>query len=63
MSLSLSFIHCQEWATELKESEQEFRDREKYGLKEVTTLSNNDSKCADPIGGITGTFRKLYTWE
>jgi len=43
----------------MESCEEEFIAREKYGIKEISTVRDT-SNSADPVGGITGTFRKLY---
>lgn len=40
-------------------SEEDFKSWEKYGIKNVDTVSSKDTKGADAAGGITGTFKKL----
>lgn len=41
------------------EDDDTFKSYHKYGLKGVTVLSSDDNKNVDPVGGISGTFRKL----
>lgn len=43
----------------MRSSEDEYKSREKYGVKDVTVLSESAESGVDPAAGITGTFRKL----
>ena len=41
-------------------SEEDFKSWEKYGIKSLDTVSGkNEDKSADPVSGISGTFKKL----
>lgn len=41
-------------------SEEEFKSWEQYGIKNIETVSGrNEAKSADPVGGVSGTFKKL----
>lgn len=41
-------------------SEEEFKSWEKYGIKSLDAVAGKkEDRSADPVGGISGTFKKL----
>lgn len=56
----ITFLTPQEWTDVMLGSEEEFKSWEKYGIKNIETVAGKkEEKSADPVSGISGTFKKL----
>lgn len=53
-------LPMQAWSDEMLGSEEEFKSWEKYGIKSLDAVAGKkEDRSADPVGGISGTFKKL----